>query len=168
VLRIPDLLAPAAAMLLIGCTAPRPAPQDATASPADRAAIDKVHDAFLDAMRAGDCTAMVSGLAQDVVFAPPNVPNARGADGVRAWCEATFANFKTKAVSVSEREVVVAGDWAIESGNYDWTVTPAAAGAEMREQGGYVAIIHREPDGSWKVARDIWNSSQPLPATAGK
>jgi ketosteroid isomerase-like protein len=70
---------------------------------------------------------------------------------------------KTSSVTISNRDVTVAGDWAIEHGNYDWAMTPAAGGAEVREQGRFVAVYHRLPDGSWKLNRDIWNSSLPLP-----
>jgi ketosteroid isomerase-like protein len=128
---------------------------------ADRKAIDKSHEAFVAAMRANDCSGMLREVAEDVVFVPPNEPNATGKAAVRAWCDAAFRAAKTTAMAVSERGVTMAGDWAIEHGKFDWTLAPAAGGAPIRELGSFLAIWHRQPDGSWKVARDIWNSSQP-------
>jgi ketosteroid isomerase-like protein len=128
---------------------------------ADRTAIDKSHEAFLVAMRANDCNGILRLLSEDVVFAPPNEPNAAGKTAVRAWCDAAFRAAKTTAMAVSDRGVTMAGDWAIEHGKFDWTLAPAAGGAPIRELGSFLAIWHRQPDGSWKVARDIWNSSQP-------
>ncbi len=131
---------------------------------ADRAAIDKAHEAFLAAMRANDCSALLVLVADDAVFVPPNAPNASGKAGVRAWCDATFREAKTTAVSVSDRGVTVAADWAIEHGKFDWGLMPAGGGAPFRAQGSFVAIWHRQSDGGWKMTRDIWNSSQPASA----
>jgi uncharacterized protein (TIGR02246 family) len=117
-------------------------------------------------MRANDCNALMALVAPDAVFVPPNMAPATGQDGVRGWCESTFSEVKTTGVAVSNREVVVAGDWAIEHGTYDWGVEPAGGGAEMRDQGSFVAIWRRQADGAWKVVRDIWNSSLPLPGPA--
>lgn len=33
----------------------------------------------------------------------------------------------------------------------------------LRDRGKYVTVYRREGDG-WRMARDIWNSDQPLPA----
>jgi ketosteroid isomerase-like protein len=73
---------------------------------------------------------------------------------------------KTSDVTVSNRDVTVAGDWAIETGTFDWTVAPVAGGTAVRDQGNFVAIWRRQPDSSWKATRLIWNSSQPLPGAA--
>jgi len=147
-------------LFAVACAQPQP-PPDTTA--ADRSAIDAGHEAFLAAMRANDCGALLTVLASDVVLVPPNMPEARGTDGARSWCESTFKQVKTKAVAVSGRDVTIAGDWGIEHGAFDWTVVPVAGGAEVHDQGRFVAIYHRQADGSWKVARDIWNSSLPIP-----
>jgi ketosteroid isomerase-like protein len=128
---------------------------------ADRSAVDKAHQGFLAAMRANDCTALLRQLADDAVFVPPNEPNAAGKTAIRAWCEAAFRDAKTAAVTVSDRGVTVAADWAIEHGKFDWSLAPVAGGGVVHVQGSFVAIWHRQPDGSWKMTRDIWNSSQP-------
>jgi len=35
----------------------------------------------------------------------------------------------------------------------------------MKDNGKYITIYQHQSDGSWKIARDIWNSDQPLPGT---
>lgn len=145
-----------------------PAPRDERDTTADRSAIDSAHQAFLGGMRASDCDALLRLATDDVVFAPPNMPSATGPDGVRAWCQPIFTQVRTTGVTVSGRDVVVAGDWAIEHGDFDWTVAPVAGGAAQRDQGKFVAIWRRQADGSWKVARDIWNSSLPAPTGSGR
>lgn len=150
-------------LLAAACATPQAAPDT---SAADRSAIDAGHEAFLAGMRANDCNALLAVLTADVVFVPPNTPQANGPDAVRSWCESTFAQVKTKAVAVSNRDVTVAGDWGIEHGVFDWTVVPAAGGGDMADQGRFVAIWRRQADGSWKLARDIWNSALPVPVPA--
>jgi len=142
-------------------------PWDSTAAAAkataDRAAIDKGHESFVAAMRASDCDAMLRVVADDAVFTPPNAPNAVGKEAIRSWCQGAFAQAKSSAVTISERQVTVAGDWAIEHGKFDWTLRPVAGGDSLRDRGNFLAIWRRQPDGSWKASRDIWNSLQPLP-----
>jgi ketosteroid isomerase-like protein len=70
---------------------------------------------------------------------------------------------RTVAVDVSQREVIIAGDVAIERGSFTWKVTPAG-GSDVEDHGSFLAIWRRQPDGAWKLARNIWNSTLPLPA----
>jgi len=53
---------------------------------------------------------------------------------------------------------------AIERGSFTWKVAPAPGGAEIDNQGSFLAVGQQQPDGSWKVQRNIWNSTLPLPA----
>jgi len=130
---------------------------------ADKSAIAKAHDVLEGAYRTSDCNAMVSAAANDGVFEPPNTPSAKGVDAIRAWCQPLFTQMKTKALTVSNKEIDLSGDIAVDRGDYDWTLTPAKGGADMRSVGRYVTIWHRQADGSWKATRLIWNSSEPAP-----
>jgi uncharacterized protein (TIGR02246 family) len=130
---------------------------------ADKAAIAKAHDVLEGAYRTSDCNAMVSAAANDAVFEPPNTPSAKGVDAIRAWCQPLFTQMKTKSLTVSNKEVDVSGDLAVDTGDYDWVLTPAAGGGDVRSVGRYVTIFRRQADGSWKTTRLIWNSSEPPP-----
>ena len=124
-------------------------------------AIDAGHERFLAAMRANDPAALLAELADDVTFMPPNQEPLRGKAAVRSWYEGVLVQTTTVAVAVSPREVVVAGDWGIESGSYEWTLKPKAGGATFMARGSLIAIWRQDPAGTWKVHRDIWNSSDP-------
>ena len=149
-------------LLVVACAGPQAAPDTA----ADRAAIDAGHEAFVAGMRKTDCTALLALLTPDAVVTPPNALEATGIEGVRSWCEPTFAQVKSKALAITNRDVTLSGDWGIEHGNFDWTVVPVAGGGDVRELGRFVGIWQRQSDGSWKLARDIWNSELPVPTTA--
>jgi ketosteroid isomerase-like protein len=56
-------------------------------------------------------------------------------------------------------------DPAFERGRYDITIAPRAGGEAMDDIGKYITVYQRQADGSWKIARDIWNSDRPLPGT---
>lgn len=157
-------------LLILACSpsAPATSTTDTAAAiavdpEADKAAIAAAHDVLEGAYRTSDCNAMVSAAASDAVFEPPNTPSAKGVDAIRAWCQPLFTQMKTKALTVSNKAVDLSGDLAVDTGDYDWTLTPAAGGADVRSVGRYVTIWHRQPDGSWKTTRLIWNSSEPPP-----
>ena len=160
-----------ALLLLLACSPSTPAADTATSAAtstapdtaADKAAVAKVHDVLEGAYRTSDCVAMVSVAANDAVFEPPNTPSAKGVDAIRAWCLPLYAQMKTKSLTVSNKEIDVSGDLAVDRGDYDWVLTPVKGGADVRSVGRYVTIWHRQPDGSWKTTRLIWNSSEPAP-----
>jgi len=153
-----------ALLLMLACSPSTPPATTNTSPAADKAAVDKVHDVLEGSYRNSDCEAMVSQAASDASMEPPNSPTAKGVDGIRAWCQPMFAQMKTKALTVANKDIAISGDLAVDTGDYDWTLTPAAGGADQRIQGRYVTIWHRQTDGSWKMNRLIWNSSQPAPA----
>jgi ketosteroid isomerase-like protein len=47
------------------------------------------------------------------------------------------------------------------------SIAPKAGGTPMEDAGKYLVILQRQPDGGWKVTRDIDNSSRPLPPGVG-
>lgn len=55
------------------------------------------------------------------------------------------------------------GDWGFDRGTYHHTMTPKAGGAPISGNGKYLWLYQRQPDGSWKLSRVIWNSSDPPP-----
>ena len=160
-----------ALLLMLACSPSKPATDTATSAAtstapdpaADNAAVAKAHDVLEGAYRTSDCNAMVSVAASDGVFEPPNTPSAKGVDAIRAWCQPLFTQMKTKSLTVSNKAIDVSGDLAVDTGDYDWVLTPAKGGADMRSVGRYVTIWHRQADGSWKTTRLTWNSSEPAP-----
>jgi hypothetical protein len=55
----------------------------------------------------------------------------------------------------------------VELGTYEWGLTPAAWGGVALDHGSYMQVWKMEPDGHWRFAREIWNSSAPaFPPTA--
>jgi ketosteroid isomerase-like protein len=65
------------------------------------------------------------------------------------------------ALAVDEAHVF--GEWAFERGSYAISLSATAGGSPMQENGKYVTIYQRTSADQWRIARDIWNSSNPPP-----
>ena len=128
-----------------------------------RHAVDRGHEQFLAAMRDGDAGALVALVSDDVTFCPPHEATRTGKSDVRAWAQQVFSQVKTQRIAVSDRDVDVSGDLAVDRGSFVWVVTPSGGGNSIEERGRFVAIWKKQSDGSWRVAHDIWNSSNPGP-----
>lgn len=130
---------------------------------ADRQAIAATAAQTQAAENAGSVDQMRVHFADDLVMMAPNMPPVTGADSVAAAMGAFFAAFAVQ-IEYQSQEIAVFGDWAFDRGTYRHTLTPKAGGAPIPETGKYLWLYRRQADGSWKQARVIWNSSDPLPS----
>jgi uncharacterized protein (TIGR02246 family) len=128
--------------------------------------LDRTRDAHVAGLNTNDADAWVACFAPDAVQMPPNDPPNIGTDGIRAWSSGMLAAFHAE-FSLDIDEVELAGDdWAFEGGTYTIALTAKAGGTSMRDTGKYLTIYRRQTDHSWLMARDIWNSNNPLPGQA--
>jgi uncharacterized protein (TIGR02246 family) len=128
----------------------------------DLGAIGKVRDSHVAALNAGDAGAWAAQFADDGVQMPPNGPANVGKSMIASWCHAMLSQFRVQ-FALSVDEVRVAGAWAFERGTYSIGLSAGTGGAPMRETGKYITIYERQPDETWRISRDIWNSSNPAP-----
>ncbi len=154
--------------LISTLTACRPArtPEPKRDVAVETRAIDTLRSQFANAYSAGDAVAAAACFTDDAIGMFPNQAAIEGKQAIQEWLEGVF---KENAVKMAHTplETQVTGDWAYERGNITIAVTPkAGAPAEMSLK--YVVILKRQPDGSWKVYRDISNSNQPPPAEGSK
>lgn len=125
--------------------------------------IDKVRDDHVGALNAGDAEAWVAQFADDGVQMPPNAPANVGKERIGQWSSGFLGAFKVQ-FELDVDEVRVFEDWAFERGDYTIGLNPVAGGPSMGDSGKYITIYHHSGGSGWKIARDIWNSSNPLPA----
>ena len=78
-----------------------------------------------------------------------------------------LTQLRTSNLTITDREVIIGGEWATEIAGFEWTLVPLAGGPATTERGNYVQVWHHEPDGRWLFARELWNSSAP-PVTPSK
>lgn len=130
---------------------------------ADRAAIEAIREAERAAAEAGDVDGFIALMAPDIIVLPPNGPAVSGRDAVRAWLEDFMEAFAVSFSSYMTDDVIVEGDLAVERFSGEWTVTPRVEGEPLTESLKGLHLYRRQPDGSWLMTHDIWNSDEPPP-----
>jgi len=103
-----------------------------------RAAVQDIFDTYSTAMNAEDSDLYISLWDENGINMGPNAPAVVGIE-----------------------EVQVAGDWGYARGTYSLSVTPKAGGETAFDNGKWLKIFKRQPDGSWKIFRNCFNSDVP-------
>lgn len=125
-----------------------------------RSKLDQVREEFAAAETAGSTDRMRVHVTPDVVMMAPNMPAVSGAENAMEAMNVFFAAFAVQIAYQSD-EIVVADGWAFDRGTYKQVLTPRRGGTAMSDSGKYLWLYRREPDGRWRQARVIWNSSNP-------
>ena len=146
----------AAILLLIGCETDR---READIN-ADTAAIKTVSEQAAEAWMAGDWNTLAGFYTDDTIWMPPDEPPLRGKNELRAWVESLWNDYTYVDLRMPSEEIVVIDDWAYERHSELVEVYEVVGGPMQYEQKG-VRIFRREEDGSWKIARYIWNDNFP-------
>ncbi len=136
--------------------------EEASTTEADLQAINDLGQGFSDAYNAGDTAALTGLFATDGMLLPPDAAILTGQEAIQSLYEGTFARF-TGEHSTTFQELEVAGDWAFGRGTYTVKLTPKEGGEVIENEGKYIVICQRQVDGSWKLARLIWNTNSPPP-----
>jgi ketosteroid isomerase-like protein len=165
-MRILTTLAAASLLALLSCTQPTGQSgsdgQDAAAYQADVQAILDFEQTVYDAQIGGDFDAWMSSFAEDAIVMLPNAPALTDKLAIRRWNAPIFEQFDLHEES-DFREVEVAGDWGYIRAHWIWTQTPKGGGKSVKDTGYSIWIVRRQPDGSWKITRGIFNSENPIP-----
>jgi ketosteroid isomerase-like protein len=62
-------------------------------------------------------------------------------------------------------ETVIDGDLAFQRGTFTTIATPRGDGNRLEVSGSFMRIYQRQPNGEWRMTRDMFNSSAPLTRT---
>jgi ketosteroid isomerase-like protein len=83
----------------------------------------------------------------------------RGRQNIEAfWAGARQQGFKSVSLVVNSVEVI--DGHALELGTYTLVVQPPGQG-EITDRGKYMVLWRRQADGTWKLYRDMFNTSMP-------
>jgi ketosteroid isomerase-like protein len=139
---------------LTACTAPS-GPSEAE----DLAAIAEFNRQYLAAINDGDIDAL-AGLTTDghMMISSGGTPLA----GKQALVDAMTGAFESFDIDETwtPEETVVSGDLAYQRGTFVVIARPKSGGEASRTTGNFMRIYRREPDGSWFMIRDMFNSAQ--------
>ena len=134
--------------------------QSARLGDKDVAAIKSATEAFSKSMNASDFASVAKLYTETASFMPPNEKAVANRAAIESWLKGLppIKDFKLTPVEIEGR-----GDVAYVKGTYTMTLVPPGAPAPINDVGKYIEIHKRQPDGSWPIAIDIFNSDLPPP-----
>ncbi|UCF18653.1 MAG: DUF4440 domain-containing protein [Gemmatimonadota bacterium] len=130
----------------------------------DVAAINAALESYTQDFEANDWATFVTHYAEDAVDMPPNAPSLQGTEAIREMIESwpTVTAFSTTVDEIDgSREV------AFLRGGYTFSAILEGMAEPVTDTGKFVHIWRRQPDGSWLIAVEIWNSDSPPPPVPG-
>ncbi len=125
------------------------------ASAEDLAAISRIHQDYVAAHNDSDADRLVALFTDDAVLMPMDEPSLSGKQAIREHYE-EFFDQNPSAIELSPVETRVTGDWAFERIQVKVTL-PDGKGEDRHADVKYLWILQRQPDGSWKISRAIYN-----------
>jgi uncharacterized protein (TIGR02246 family) len=131
----------------------------AALSATDSAGVAAADSAFQAAANSGDAAAVAAVYASDASLLPPNLPVQRGRNAIRAYWGGLLDAYTVKFELASDI-IEGRGDLAYNVGHYRLTAVPKSKSTPgIADEGKFVEILKKQPDGSWKYTVDIYNSS---------
>ncbi len=127
------------------------------------AAITAFNTRYLKAINDGDITALSALTSPDHIMIAPNRPAIMGKAANDAANGAAFQHFRFEEHWVPQ-ETVVNGDLAYQRGTFTVVAHPRSGGPSRTTRGNFLRIYRRQPDGSWWMTHDMFNSDQPADA----
>jgi len=124
----------------------------------DDAAIEKVRLDFNAAFNEGNAEAIGRLIDADAIWMPPGKPAIAGKDSIAKIYSANFSKKRSK-FELKPGIIQSCDGWAFLSGAFTRADTPKAGGKAMQASGNYLFVLKKQPDGTWKIARDIWNET---------
>jgi uncharacterized protein (TIGR02246 family) len=109
-------------------------------------------DTWVEATHAGDLTAQMNLMTEDVVFLTAgNVPMRREdyAAGFRAMVDQVSLRIRS-----NPQEITITGDTAICWNLLEISITPLAGGTTIKRAGNTLTVLRRGTDGQWRIWRD--------------
>jgi ketosteroid isomerase-like protein len=144
--------------ILSSCTPKSPpAPIDFTAG------IRDAESARMKAASAKDLEAFVAFYSDDASILSPNEPIITGKQPIKDGLKPMLADPQfTLTLLPTKVEVSKSGDLAFTQGPYKMTFSDVR-GNKFEDEGKYLTVWRKLPDGTWKIVEDTMNSDLPLP-----
>lgn len=124
-----------------------------------RPQIESVNAQFASALKRGDADGIANLYTEGAQLLPAHSDFVRGTAAIRTFWQSVIDR-GLKGASVETIELEVYGETAIEIGRYRLL----AANDAVADQGKYL-VVWKHDNGTWKLHRDIWTTSQSPPAS---
>jgi ketosteroid isomerase-like protein len=125
----------------------------------DLVGIRAADSAFAASANAGNIDGVVAVYATGAALLPPNLPPQKGGAAIRSFW-AGFLDAYTVQFELGSDTIEGRGDLAYNLGHYRFTAVPKAkANPGVADEGKFLEILKREPDGTWKYVVDMYSSN---------
>lgn len=132
-------------------------------SPSDRQAIQKLHQQDIDATLAHDPQALADLFTEDAVLLEPGSPAEIGKPTILANNQkdrADHPNAQIVSYKPDIRDLQVVDGWAFEWDYFEGSYKESEKGEVKTFRAKALRILKRQPDGSWRFARVMWNLTE--------
>jgi uncharacterized protein (TIGR02246 family) len=117
-------------------------------------AIQKANSEFLTASKSGDAATIAAPYADNGVFVLPDGSCIQGRTEIEKMCRTSFEKAgPPSSIKLDSKNVVVDGNLAYEMGSAE--VSGIKEGKLVTRTSRYLTIWQRQPDGEWKIVRNI-------------
>ena len=133
--------------------------------------IDSFNRAFADATRHMDNAATMALWAEDGVSLLPSTMPIEGKAAIAAFIDKVTASFPGAHMEHFDLEchdIEVSGDWASEWCSEHQIVRFADARPPFDGWGKLLLVLHRAPDGQWRIKTEMWNQALPGDSTVAR
>jgi uncharacterized protein (TIGR02246 family) len=124
-------------------------------------AVQNIFDTYSAANIAGDTESYMALCDENIIKMGPNRPASYGKPALEKGKRQGHKKWKYESQDIKIEETQVFGDWGFARGTFTSTLTAKSGGKTEKVDGKYLTIFKKQADGSWKIARDCYNSNVP-------
>jgi len=130
----------------------------------DFAGITSFNERYLKAINDEDIAALSALTTAGHIMLPPNSEPVVGKAANDAMNGGAFQRYDFSE-TWTPVETLIDGDLGFQRGTFTVVATPKGDGDRLEVSGSFLRIYQRQPDGEWRMTRDMFNSSTPLTQT---
>ena len=127
----------------------------------DLAQITGFNERYLKSINDEDIATLSDLTTDGHVMLPPNSEPVVGKSANDAMNGGAFQRYDFSE-TWTPVETVIDGNLAFQRGTFTTIATPKGDGDRLEVNGSFMRIYQRQPDGEWRMTRDMFNSSTPL------
>jgi ketosteroid isomerase-like protein len=121
--------------------------------------MQEMNDELIKALINDDWQSAISMYTDDIVSMPSYEPMIKGKEAImKREQKSKEAGFKINEMSLNTLGVYSGGNLACEIGTYSINMTIPGMPEAWNDNGKYLTIWEKQPDGSWKIKIETWNT----------